>query len=144
MRRLAAACLILAAGFCAASAREQIPTENRIIPYYGNLPACEDQGVLDTLVSRFASHESSYWSSDLTIVNVERAHQTAFRVNGVDVIPRRYCHATVTTSDLRRRPVDYTLVEGEGFIGWSWGLEYCVGGLDRSYAYAPYCKMERP
>jgi hypothetical protein len=148
MRRLAATSLILAAGFGLASfgamAREQGPAEKRIVPFYGNLPACEDAGVLGTLSSRFASRESGYWNSPLTIVNVEYPRQTAYRTNGIDVVPRRYCTATVTTSDLKRRKVDYAIIEGDGFIGFSWGLEYCVGGLDRSYAYAPYCKMARP
>lgn len=153
MRRLAAKSLILAAGFClagvalaasGAAAREQVPAEQRIVPFHGNLPACEDAGVLGTLSARFAARESHYWNSPLTIVDVAYPRQTAFRTNGIDVVPRRHCTATVTTSDLKRRRVDYAIIDGDGFLGFGWGLEYCVGGLDRSYAYAPYCKMVRP
>jgi hypothetical protein len=153
MRRSAATTLILAAGFSLAGfnlaglgamAREQVPVEQRIVPFYGNLPACADAGVLGALSERFASREAGYWNSPLTIVNIEYPRQTAFRTSGIDVVPRRHCTATVTTSDLRRRKVDYTLIDGDGFLGFGWGLEYCVGGLDRSYAYAPYCKMMRP
>jgi hypothetical protein len=148
MRRLAATSLILAAGFglsgFGAAAREQPPAEKRIVPFHANLPACEDAGVLGTLSSRFAAREAGYWNSPLTIVNVEYPRQTAFRANGIDLVPRRYCTATVTTSDLKRRKVDYNIIEGGGFLGFSWGVEYCVGGLDRSYAYAPYCQMARP
>jgi hypothetical protein len=148
MRRLAATSLILAAGFSlagfTATAREQPPAEKRIVPFHANLPACEDAGVLDTLSSRFAARESRYWNSPLTVVGVEYPRQIAFRTNGLDVVPRRYCTATATTSDLKRRKVDYAIIEADGFLGFSWGLEYCVGGLDRSYAYAPYCKMVRP
>ena len=29
-------------------------------------------------------------------------------------------------------------------IGSSWGVEWCVVGLDRNWAYNPACKMARP
>jgi hypothetical protein len=29
-------------------------------------------------------------------------------------------------------------------IGASWGVEWCVVGLDRDWAYNPRCKMARP
>jgi hypothetical protein len=148
MRRLAATGFILAAGLGLANlgavAREQVPAETRIVPFNGNLPACEDGGVISTVSARFAAREARYWNSSLSIVNIDYPRQTAFRTNGLDVVPRRYCTAVVTTSDLKRRKLDYAIIEGDGFLGLSWGVEYCVGGLDRSYAYAPYCKMVRP
>ena len=144
MRWLGIAILVLAAGCGTAMAREQVPAETRIRSFSGNLPACEDAGVLGTLTSRFAAREARYWNSSLTITAVEAARQTAYRVNGLDLVPRRYCTATVMTSDQRRRRVNYAIVDGEGFLGFSWGLEYCVGGLDRDYGYAPYCKMATP
>jgi len=29
-------------------------------------------------------------------------------------------------------------------IGWGWGVEWCVVGLDRNLAYAPSCSVLRP
>ena len=29
-------------------------------------------------------------------------------------------------------------------IGWGYGVEWCVHGLDRNHAFAPNCKMARP
>ena len=144
MRLVAAATLGFALLAGAAIAREQIPVETRIEPYSANLPACEDQSVLDTVSSRFSSREGNFWNSPLTIVRFERARQTSFRPEGIDLIPRRFCTAAVVTSDNVRRQLDYNIVEGGGFIGITWGIEWCMGGLDRSYAYAPYCQMARP
>ena len=31
-----------------------------------------------------------------------------------------------------------------GMIAASWGVEWCVVGLDRDWAYNPRCKMARP
>jgi hypothetical protein len=38
----------------------------------------------------------------------------------------------------------YNIGEDLGFIGASWGVEWCVVGLDRNYAYAPACTMALP
>jgi hypothetical protein len=29
-------------------------------------------------------------------------------------------------------------------IGMTWGVEWCVVGLDRNWAYNPICKMAQP
>jgi hypothetical protein len=29
-------------------------------------------------------------------------------------------------------------------IGATWGVEWCVAGLDRNWAYHPACKMAQP
>jgi hypothetical protein len=29
-------------------------------------------------------------------------------------------------------------------IGMSWGVEWCVAGTDRNWAYNPGCEMARP
>ena len=43
-----------------------------------------------------------------------------------------------------RRAVHYAIVEDAGFIGAGWGVEWCVVGLDRNWAYHPSCRMARP
>jgi hypothetical protein len=47
-------------------------------------------------------------------------------------------------SDGRQHTVHYSIAEDAGIIGMSWGVEWCVVGLDRNWAYNPACKMARP
>ncbi len=54
--------------------------------------------------------------------------------------------AVATTSDGLHRKIDYSVRESLGIIGSTWGVEFCVHGLDRNlaYAYATACRMARP
>lgn len=124
-------------------ARPQLPAEYRYQPYTGSLPACEDNGVLGTIQSRFGSKESEYWNSALQIVGYDRVRETGYRSNGSDYIPRRYCTARAYMNDGRWRQVTYWVGENLGFIGWGWGVEWCVAGVDRNYAYGPACRAAR-
>jgi hypothetical protein len=47
-------------------------------------------------------------------------------------------------SDGKKHTVNYVIGEDTAQIGWSWGVEFCVVGLDRNWAYNPSCKMARP
>jgi hypothetical protein len=67
-----------------------------------------------------------------------------FRPWAEGTIPRRFCSGKVLVSDGRWRPVYYSIIEDSGMIGWKWGVEWCVVGLDRNWAYNPSCKMARP
>ena len=110
--------------------------------YDGVLPPCE--AALGTIVSRFAQKESQFWNSNLQILGFEKVHQIAFRPWASNTIPRRFCSATATVSDGRKHRVSYWIGEDTGMIGASWGVEWCVAGLDRNWAYNPACKMARP
>ncbi|MFG1352211.1 hypothetical protein [Xanthobacter autotrophicus] len=112
--------------------------------YSGVVPACEDQQALDLIASRFAETERMYWSSALAITGFEKVREIAFRPWGPEYQPRRFCRGTVFTNDARKRAIYYSIIEDGGFIGASWGVDWCVVGLDRSYAYAPSCKMAGP
>ena len=92
----------------------------------------------------FGTKESRFWNSDLTILGFDRVHQTAFRPWAPQTIPRRFCSAMAYTSDGVKRPVHYVIGEDTGMIGASWGVEWCVVGLDRNWAFNPACKMARP
>jgi hypothetical protein len=136
----------LAAGLAAplASARELTPAEKRVLPFASDLPQCNDPDVLSKISSRFADKESSFWNSALTLVDYQRVTDTGERPWGLDLIPRRFCSAVATTSDGRRHRVDYSLREDQGFLGFDWGVDFCVQGLDRNWAYNPGCRMARP
>ena len=110
--------------------------------YDGVVPACEV--ALDRIAWRFEQKESRFWNSSLQILGFERVRQTAFRPWAKQTIPRRFCSAVALLSDGRKRAVYYSLGEDTGAIGLSWGVEWCVAGLDRNWAYNPGCKMARP
>ena len=59
-------------------------------------------------------------------------------------VPRRFCTAVAAVSDGHKHTVNYSIAEDAGMIGMTWGVEWCVVGLDRNWAYNPACKMARP
>lgn len=127
-----------------ALAREVTPAERRVIPYVAELPLCGDTAVLERVTEAFAAKEAQFWNSSLTIVEYDTIRPVAFRPWGLDHIPRRFCTATATVSDGRRRRVDYSVREDLDFMGLGWGVEFCVQGLDRNLAFSPSCRMARP
>lgn len=110
--------------------------------YDGQLSACES--ALGTISSQFAEREGTYWNSPLAITGYDRVHETAFRPWTSDNIPRRYCSALAKVSDGRTRVVNYSIIEDGGFGGFGEGVEWCVVGLDRNWAYSPACRSARP
>ncbi len=110
--------------------------------YDGNLPACES--ALGTVSSRFADKESTFWNSALQIVGYEQVHETAFRPWQSDNIPRRYCTAKAMLNDGKLRVVHYSIIEDGGLASFSDGVEFCVVGLDRNWAFNPACRAARP
>ena len=110
--------------------------------YDGRVAPCE--AALPTIISQFREKESTYWNSDLTITAYGAIHETAFRPWQSDNIPRRYCTGDVMISDGKLRKVHYSLIEDGGFASFSQGVEWCVTGLDRNWAFNPGCKAARP
>ena len=110
--------------------------------YEGVLPACE--AGLEKIAWQFAQKESRFWNSELQIVGFDGVRQIAFSPWVEGTIPRRYCRATAFVNDGRKHAVYYSIGEDTGMIGASWGVEWCVVGFDRNWAYNPACKMARP
>jgi len=110
--------------------------------YDGVLPPCE--AGLAKIAARFAEKESSFWNSSLQILDFERVREIAYSPWALGTIPRRFCQATALVSDGRKHAVYYSIGEDTGMIGANWGVEWCVAGLDRNWAYNPRCKMARP
>lgn len=117
--------------------------ENRIIPMYGNLPACDDPAVLGEITSWFDSRESKFWGP-LRAVGYDRIRPIGFRSWGDDMIPRRFCTGRIALNDGSLHRVDYSVRENLGLFGWTWNVNWCVNGLDRHRSYAPGCQMARP
>ncbi len=143
-RSLLVASLIVVGALTPASAASWLEKGIYLIGprYDGALPPCE--AALDTIASRFGEKEGRFWNSDLQIVGFDAVRETAFRPWASQTIPRRFCTAVALVSDGRRHTVHYSIGEDTGILGLSWGVDWCVVGLDRNWAYNPACKMARP
>jgi hypothetical protein len=110
--------------------------------YDGRVANCE--AALSTITSQFREKESTFWNSNLEITGFGNIRETAFRPWQSDNIPRRYCSAAVMLNDGKQRTVHYSIIEDGGFSGVDQGVEWCVTGLDRNWAYNPGCRSARP
>lgn len=110
--------------------------------YDGEMGLCGD--ALGTISSQFASKEGKFWNSPLEITGYADVHEVAFRPWASQSIPRRFCSAMAMLSDGRAREVHYSIIEDGGFAGFGSGVEWCVVGLDRNWAYNPACKAAKP
>lgn len=127
-----------------AIARPVVPAEKRFWSYDGELPPCDDPSVLSRISDRFEQKESEYWDSNLQITNYDHVKAIGVRPWGLDHIPRTFCIARATLNDKSVHEVSYSIREDLGIIGFGYGVEWCVDGLDRDFAYAPSCKEARP
>ena len=110
--------------------------------YDGRVAPCES--ALSTITSQFREKESTFWNSSLEITAFGQIHETAFRPWQSDNIPRRYCSAEAQLNDGKFRTVHYSIIEDGGFASFGQGVEWCVTGLDRNWAYNPACRAARP
>ena len=110
--------------------------------YHGQLPGCE--AALGTISVQFSEKERRFWNSDLMILSYANVHEIAYSPWAPGTIPRRYCRAEADISDGRRHRVNFWIGEDTSFDGIGAGVEWCVVGLDRNWAYNPACKMARP
>jgi len=133
------------AGCGPAAARPMTPLENRDMPYATDMPACTDSGVLGTIAARFYSRESD-WGSGLSIVGYDKIAEVGYRSNGLDYLARRYCMARVTFDNGKSSKLTYAI--GGSDQGWlgvlGYGVEWCIEGLDRNFAYGGACRAARP
>ena len=120
------------------------PAEQRFSRYYGNVYECDAGAVLDRIQSVFRTTQNAYWKQDLQITGFDRVRELSYRGNGAEYIPRRYCIARGHFSDDSVHTVIYDVEEAQGIIGIGDGVEWCVVGLDRLFAYSPACSSLRP
>ncbi len=111
--------------------------QNRLLP-------CDDSIALDRIRSTFAEKEERFWNSSLTIAGFDRVRLVSTNPWGQNNIPRRYCTGRALLSDGRVRTVSFAILEDQGIIGSTWGVEWCVHGLDRGRSFDPACRMARP
>ena len=120
------------------------PAEARWAPFFADMPAGDNSGVLSMISSRFGETQREYWDPNLAIQGFDRVREIGFRSNGLSYIPRRYCVARAAMTDQKTRTVAYAVGTALGIIGATWGVEWCVVGVDPTFAYAPDCEAIRP
>ncbi|WP_298355043.1 hypothetical protein [Rhodoblastus sp.] len=135
---LATALLALCAGAAVAGPRERAE-DFFTLPYDGRMPPCDDGVSLYEISQRFATSETFYANSPLRITGFNAIREYAYRANGAEFIPRRYCVAKASFNDSSVRTIKYTIIERGGLMSFNRGVEWCVEGLDRYRAYAPMC-----
>jgi hypothetical protein len=112
--------------------------------YSSVLPSCENEWALGTIQHRFAIKEDRFWNSHLRIEKFDQIKEVAFRPWAEGTIPRRFCRGKALTSDGQWRNLRYSIIEDGGIIGATFGVEWCVVGADRNWAYNPNCNAAAP
>jgi hypothetical protein len=112
--------------------------------YSRDIPPCDYPLALDSIVDRFHSKEARFWNSELRIVGIEDIRETAYLPWAAQSIPRRFCRGVALINDGVRHAIYYSIASGTGMIGAGWGVNFCVVGLDRNWAYNPACRAAKP
>jgi hypothetical protein len=108
------------------------------------MPSCDYPQALSRIAGNFDGKEGRFWNSDLRIVGFEDIRETAVLPWAAQSIPRRFCSGTVLINDGLRHKIYYSIGEDTGMIGMDWGVNFCVVGLDRNWAYNPACRAAKP
>jgi len=109
-----------------------------------NGPMCDNPSVLRRVSSHFNQAEAEYWHTGDRLAQITRAREIAFKDWQPTMIARRYCAGSAYLSDGRQYDLVYWIRSEQGFAGVGWGVQFCLVGRDREYAYAPVCRMLRP
>ncbi|MFZ3358570.1 MAG: hypothetical protein WA177_07390 [Xanthobacteraceae bacterium] len=112
--------------------------------YDRDLPSCEFRPALDRIISDFQTKESQFWNSELGIVGIENIHEIDTMPWAAQSIPRRFCGGTAVINDNSKHTIYYSIGEDTGAIGAAYGVNFCVVGYDRNFAYNPNCRSARP
>jgi hypothetical protein len=112
--------------------------------YDSKVPLCSEHGPLDKIRTRFGAKEADFWNSALEIVGFEKIREVAWEPWVSGTIPRRFCEARVLLNDSKWHRIYYSIAEDTGMLGFGYGVEWCVAGLDRNWAYNPGCQLAGP
>jgi len=108
------------------------------------VPSCDFPPALDRIIANFRTKEFRFWNSELRIVGFEDIHELDFLPWAAQSIPRRFCRGIAVINDGARQTIYYSIAEDTGMIGMDWGVNFCVAGLDRNWAYNPACRGAGP
>jgi len=121
--------------------------KNFLLPgpdYDRQMPACDYPAALDRIIGNFRTKEIRFWNSERQIVGIEHIRETAVMPWAAQSIPRRFCSGVALINDGVRHPIYYSIGEDTGMIGADFGVNFCVAGLDRNWAYGPACRAAKP
>ncbi len=108
------------------------------------LPACDDAGVLSTLVSRQHAAERDTWQDGVVIAAVTDVRQRYGQVKFVSAIPHRHCEARAVLAAPAPHRSDrlyYVISYGQGFASIGWGLDFCMPRHDPYRVYDADCRV---
>ena len=121
------------------------PAERRLSPYVGDVDKCDDEHILTRIRGVWQTTQAGIWNTpQYEIERFDRIREISLRGSGTEYIPRRYCIARAHLADNSVHTAIYQIQEGQGIIGFGDGVEYCIVGLDRMFAYSPACSSLRP
>jgi hypothetical protein len=108
------------------------------------IPACDYAPALESVMADFHTKEARFWNSQLRIITVEDLRETAVLPWAAQSIPRRFCNGVATINDGSTHRIFFSIGEDTGMIGAVWGVQFCVVGLDRDWAFNPACAAAQP
>jgi hypothetical protein len=120
----------------AAWSAERAPKNNRAPAGYPG-PRCNDPVVIDQIRAEF---DSRYWATGPTGVVILNAREANFDSWPQERIPRRFCTGMIDARGGILRPIYYAIIAD----GESYGLAWCVVGLDGAWVFDPQCRYARP
>jgi hypothetical protein len=112
--------------------------------YDRNIPSCDAHPALDRIIANFRTKEFRFWNSEMRIVGFENISEIDTMPWAAQAIPRRFCRGTAVINDGIKRQIYYSIAEDTGMVGMDWGVNFCVVGLDRNWAYNPACRAAKP
>ena len=139
-QNLLSLCLLALMALVCTAARRMPPTGSRRAS--GSGAALRQQSFALRCLPRrdrpeFREKEGKFWNSKLYITGFTHVREIAFRPWESGNIPRRYCTAQVAISDGKVRTMNFSIIEDGGFASIGAGVEFCVVGLDRNWAFNP-------
>jgi hypothetical protein len=147
MTRLLLGLLFLSVAACGSARAGDYYYGGAVEPYNswrGDLPACDEPGVLSRVAEKFAYADAHVILSGLAIAHFDRIRQNALRAGGPGLIDRRYCSATAWMSNGRKSEAVYLIESRQGFASLGWNVESCLTGFDPYHVYDAWCRSIRP
>ena len=119
------------------------PAERRFSPYVGDIYPCDEPAF--SRASRAFAHHAGGHLATRNLKSRFRSHprnQPARQRDGIH--SAALLHRPRPSRDNSVHTVIYEIEEGQGIIGFGDGVEYCIVGLDRMFAFSPACSSLRP
>ncbi|MEN0088408.1 MAG: hypothetical protein AAF737_08245 [Pseudomonadota bacterium] len=113
------------------------------------LPGCEDKRVLKKITKRFNWAERNTWHRGFEINTLGHPQQKGIdtredELSDFPLVPVRYCEVTAQMTNGQNYSMHYIIEAKTGFVGVSWGTEFCVHGLDPWRVYDGRCRVAHP